>query len=140
MPVFAPRTALSRSASAKTMLGDLPPSSSETFFNESAASRMMVLPTLVEPVKAMASTPGCRTRAAPARVPRPGTTLSIPGGKPASAASSPSRRAVRGVSMAGLRTTAFPHANAGATFQVASESGKFHGTMHPTTPTGSRRV
>ena len=140
MPVFAPRTALPRSASAKTMLGDLPPSSRETFFSVSAASRMMVLPTSVEPVKAMASTPGWRTMAAPARVPRPGTTFRMPGGKPASAANSPSSRAVSGVSMAGFSTTAFPHARAGATFQVASESGKFHGTMHPTTPTGSRSV
>jgi hypothetical protein len=39
MPVVAPRTAAFRSASAKTTLGDFPPSSSETFFSVSAAFR-----------------------------------------------------------------------------------------------------
>jgi hypothetical protein len=33
-----------------------------------------------------------------------------------------------------------PHASAGAIFQTAIISGKFHGVMAPTTPMGSRRV
>jgi hypothetical protein len=33
-----------------------------------------------------------------------------------------------------------PDARAGPTFQAAISSGKFHGMMAPTTPTGSRRV
>ena len=33
-----------------------------------------------------------------------------------------------------------PAASAGATFHEAISSGKFHGTMSPTTPIGSRRV
>ena len=37
MPKSAPSTAFSKSASAKKMLGDLPPSSSEIFFSCSAA-------------------------------------------------------------------------------------------------------
>ena len=41
---------------------------------------------------------------------------------------------------AGLRTTVFPHASAGAIFQTASMSGKFHAVIAPTTPTGSRSV
>ena len=53
------------SASAKTMLGDLPPSSSDTRLSVPAASRMMPLPTSVDPVKAILSTPGCRTSAIP---------------------------------------------------------------------------
>src|SRR5205807_2217921 len=48
--------------------------------------------------------------------------------------------AVGGVSCAGLSTTVQPAASAGATFHVARLSGKFHGTMAPTTPTGSRNV
>ena len=36
-PKSAPSTAASKSASAKKMFGDLPPSSSETFFSVSAA-------------------------------------------------------------------------------------------------------
>ena len=39
------------SASAKTTLGDFPPSSSDTRLSDPAASRMMPLPTSVEPVK-----------------------------------------------------------------------------------------
>ena len=34
----------------------------------------------------------------------------------------------------------FPAASAGATFHEAISSGKFHGTISPTTPIGSRRV
>src|SRR4029077_716495 len=77
---------------------------------------------------------------APAVAPGPGTTLSAPGGRPASSTISPSIRAVSGVSCAGLSTTVQPAASAGATFQVARLSGKFHGTIAPTTPTGSRSV
>src|SRR5207248_5130299 len=40
-----------QSASAKTMLGDLPPSSSETRFRSREASSMMRRPIVVEPVK-----------------------------------------------------------------------------------------
>jgi len=45
---------------------------------------------------------------------------------------------VRGVWGAGLMTTALPAATAGASFQIAMMSGKFHGAMEPTTPTGRR--
>ena len=34
----------------------------------------------------------------------------------------------------------FPAASAGAIFQLAICNGKFHGTMSPTTPSGSRKV
>ncbi len=73
-------------------------------------------------------------------VPGPGTTFSAPGGSPAATAISPSSRAVSGVSCAGFKTTAHPAASAGATFHEARFSGKFHGTIAPTTPTGSRNV
>ena len=33
-----------------------------------------------------------------------------------------------------------PHASAGPSFQAAISSGKFHGMIWPTTPTGSRSV
>ena len=48
--------AASKSASANTMLGLLPPSSRPTFFTFSAALRMMCLPTSTEPVNATMST------------------------------------------------------------------------------------
>ena len=59
---------------------------------------------------------------------------------PASSASSPSRIAVSGEYEAGLRIAVFPAASAGATFQEAIRSGKFQGTISPTTPIGSRSV
>ena len=39
-----------------------------------------------------------------------------------------------------LATTQLPQANAGATFHVSSNSGRFHGAMIPTTPSGLRSV
>ncbi|MND74008.1 hypothetical protein D3C80_655940 [compost metagenome] len=55
-------------------------------------------------------------------------------------ASSARRRAVSGVSGDGLITTVQPVASAGINFQVVIISGKFHGTIPATTPTGSRRA
>ncbi|MNV25692.1 hypothetical protein D3C71_1167970 [compost metagenome] len=104
------------------------------------AARPISLPTSVEPVKAILSMPGCATNAAPAVSPRPVMTLTTPGGKPASSTSSASRKAVKGVSSAGLSTTVQPAAKAGAIFHTAISSGKFHGMMAPTTPTGCARV
>ena len=62
----APCTARSTSQSSSTITGDLPPSSSDTRFMSSTAARPISLPTSVEPVKAILSTPGCATSAAPA--------------------------------------------------------------------------
>ena len=69
--------------------------------------------------------------------PVPVTTLTTPGGSPASRQSSARRMVVSGVSSAGFRTIVFPQARAGASFQIAMFSGKFQGVMAPTTPTGS---
>ena len=66
--------------------------------------------------------------------------MSTCSGSPASSASSPSRIAVSGVSSAGLSTTVLPAASAGAKPQPAIGIGKFHGTMMPTTPSGSWKV
>ena len=59
---------------------------------------------------------------------------------PASSASSPSLIVVSGVSSAGLITIVLPVASAGPIFQLAMLSGKFHGVIRPTTPSGSRNV
>ena len=48
--------------------------------------------------------------------------------------------AVSGVSSAGLSTTVLPAASAGASFHDAIVSGKFHGVISATTPSGSRNV
>src|SRR5438045_1946496 len=79
MPAVAPLSAASRSASANTMFGDLPPSSSVSFFIVSAAVFIRCLPTSVEPVNEILSMPGCFTIASPAMDPLPGRMLSGPG-------------------------------------------------------------
>ena len=66
--------------------------------------------------------------------------MNTPSGMPASSASSASRSAVSGVCSAGLSTTVLPIASAGAIFHDVMAIGKFHGTMIPQTPTGSRNV
>ena len=68
------------------------------------------------------------------------TTLSTPGGSPASSAYSARRIAVSGEYEAGLRIAVLPAASAGPTFQLAIMTGKFQGTISPTTPIGSRSV
>ena len=44
-----------------------------------------------------------------------------------------------GVVSAGLSTTVFPAASAGAIFQASISSGKFHGMIWPATPIGRGR-
>jgi len=41
---------------------------------------------------------------------------------------------------AGLSTTVFPNASAGAVFHRGIATGKFHGVINATTPNGSRSV
>lgn len=69
-------------------------------------------------------------------LPKPWTTLSTPGGS-RSPMSSSSTQMPSGVCSAGLSTTQLPAASAGASFQAAISSGKFHGMICPTTPKGS---
>ncbi len=136
----ADAAAASRSASAYTTLADFPPSSRVTRLIVSAAPAAIERPTSVEPVNAILATSGCSTRRCPHTDPGPATTLTTPSGSPASTAIRSSSSAVSGVSSAGFSTTVLPAASAGATFHEAITSGKFHGTIIPTTPSGSRKV
>src|SRR5215470_6061610 len=121
------------------MLGDLPPHSSDTRLRlDCPANCMMARPVAVEPVKAMQSTSMCSASALPAVGPNPGTTLNTPSGIPAWMASSATLSAVSGDFSEGLSTNELPPASTGANFQAAISNGKFHGTMAPTTPSGSR--
>ena len=104
------------------------------------ASSITRLPISVDPVKASLRTSGCVRIASPTTDPGPVTTLKTSSGMPASSASSANRSAVIGVCSAGFRTTVFPIASAGADFQEVMAIGKFHGTMIPQTPIGSRKV
>ena len=139
-PAGAFAAARSTSASAKTMFADLPPSSRVTRLTWSAACRRMCVPTSVDPVNTILRTCSWVTSRSPTTEPLPGSTVNTPGGRPASRPSSARRSAVSGVSSAGLRTTVLPAASAGANPHPAIGMGKFHGTMIPTTPSGSRNV
>ncbi len=63
-----------------------------------------------------------------------------PSGTPASTKHWTTCAAQSGVSVAGLKTTAFPATSAGAIFHAGMATGKFHGVMQATTPSGSRTV
>ena len=140
MPKAAAVAARSMSAtSPSTTFGALPPHSSQTrFMLDLPAYSSMRLPVRVEPVKATQSTSMCSASASPAVSPKPGTTFSTPSGSPASIASSAMRSAVSGDFSEGFSTTELPVASAGPSFQDAISSGKFQGTIAPTTPTDSR--
>src|SRR6266403_2216864 len=101
-PKSAPSTAASQSAPSKKMFGDLPPSSSVTRLRVSAALLTITLPTAALPVKAILSTPGCATSAAPAVSPMPLTMFTTPGGNPASSNQGAISNAVRGVCRNGI--------------------------------------
>ncbi len=89
---------------------------------------MSFLPTSVLPVKDSFRTRGCsRTAAVMVLALRPGMTFTTPSGTPASCRMSATAKAVRGVRVAGLSTTAHPAARAGAILRVAMAAGKFHG-------------
>ncbi len=115
--------AASKSASAKTMLGLLPPSSRPTFFTVSAALRMMCLPTSTEPVKATMSTRGEEARWSPTSPPGPVTTWKTPFGTPASSSRRASSSVVTGLTLAGLTIITLPAASDGAAFQATMRTG-----------------
>ena len=79
--------------------------------------------------------PSARTSASPVE-PSPVTMFTVPGGSSAWRQTSAKRSAVSGVVSAGLRTTVFPQARAGATFQASINSGKFQGMICAATPSG----
>jgi hypothetical protein len=61
--------------------------------------------------------------------------LTTPAGTPACWQISANSSAVSEVNSAGLKTMVLPAASAGAIFHANISSGKFHGTIWPTTPT-----
>ena len=118
----------------------MPPSSKLTGVRLAAAAWPIARPVADSPVNVIRSTPRCSVSAEPAESgPKPCTTLSTPGGSPASVASRASRVADSGVSSAGLSTTVLPQASAGAIFHDSSISGKFQGEIAATTPAGWNR-
>ena len=69
IPDTAPLTASSRSQSSNTILGDLPPSSKDTFLKDLAASSLTRAPVTLPPVKATLATFGCVTSGSPTTAP-----------------------------------------------------------------------
>ena len=137
-PFAAHSTATARSASSSTTSGFLPPISSWNFFMPSAHAAAIALPVATDPVNEIAAMSGCRISVSPTTEPRPITRLKTPGGMPDSTMICASACAVAGTRSAGLKTTQFPYARAGAIFQAGIAIGKFHGVINPTTPSGSR--
>ena len=140
MPATMPIEAEAMSASAKTMFGDLPPSSRVALMNRSPQTRPISAPVAVLPVNDIFCTRRSDTRGLPASAPKPVTTLTTPGGKPACSSSSTSSRSDAEVCSEGLITMVFPAASAGASLVEVSISGEFHGVIAPQTPSGSRWV
>ncbi len=132
--VAAALAARSMSASARTIIGSLPPSSRLTGVRLSAAFAITFLPVAVEPVNITKS--ASSTSAAPAG-PRPVATLKTPSGSPAAASISAITSEVSGVTSDGFRITALPAASAGMQSPKLFVSGKFQGPITPTSPTGS---
>ena len=87
--------ARSRSASGITITGELAPSSMESLFMP--AVRVIRSPVSTPPVNVTRRMRVSATSASPNSSPRPVTTLSLPGGRPASIRSCARRRAERGV-------------------------------------------
>ena len=137
-PKIVASIAASRSASAKTTAGDLPPSSIDRPFRCGAAFAKMSCPVRLSPVNEISGTSGCLTSASPASSPSPCTRLNTPAGTPASSKIPAHRDADRGVNSAGLRTTVLPVASAGPSFHDSSMNGVFHGVISPATPIGLR--
>src|SRR5213080_2518648 len=100
----------------------------------------MRCPTAVLPVKLIMSTSGDSTSAAPTSALDPVTTLTTPGGKPTSSRTRTNSITANGSCGAGLITTVFPVASAGAILPAMLAIGKLYGVMHATTPTGGRRA
>src|SRR5208337_511714 len=117
----------SRSASASTTIGFLPPISSWVRVKLSAAARAIRRPTSVEPVKVTARTSGCATSASDRSAPDPVTNCSAPGGRPASSRMWTTISPTAGVWLAGLSTAALPAIRAGPSLRNGTLNGKFHG-------------
>ena len=141
MALAAPGMAVLRSASANTMLGDLPPSSSVTFLR-------LLLPAACDDQPAdlrragegdlVHVRMGGQRRAG--RFAQAGNDVDHALGEAGLFDQLAQPAALSGVCSAGLSTTVQPAARAGPSFQAAINSGKFQGMICPTTPIGSRAV
>src|SRR5207249_4542279 len=113
-----------------------PPSSSESFFTSRAAPAISFCPTSVEPVKVIFRQIGLFENSSPIIDAEPLTHWKTPLGSFAASQHSAKARLHSGVWLAGFRIVEQPPARAGATVRTDRTSGKFHGEIAATTPTG----
>ena len=140
-PNFAAATASSRSASARTTSGALPPSSSSTRLRCRAAFSATSRPTRVEPVKLIRRTAGWAISSSTTSAAASAswvTRFTAPSGSPASCSASAIAACVRGHTSDAFRTTVLPKASGVATARVPRITGAFQGAMPTTTPAGRR--
>ena len=132
-------TTCSGSAVESTIIAFWPPVSaiSGTLPPRSASLRLISAATSVEPVNITPRTRASATSAAPTVSPRPGSSCSTAAGMPASCSRRTAKAAISGVCSAGLASTGLPAASAAATWPLKMASGKFHGLMHSTGPSGT---
>jgi hypothetical protein len=138
-PNTAASTARARSASSRTTNDPSVPGWPTSRLP--AAPRASTRPVAADPANEMTRGTGCPVIASLISGPEATTTLSSPAGRPASrkilASSSPP---VTGLSLDGLRTTAFPAASAAAVARLDSSIGKLAGLITAITPAGTRQT
>src|SRR5437764_1226524 len=117
-PQSPPSMASSRFASSSTIIGFLPPNSSEQCLKLLAALVPTIRPTAVDPVSEIARTSGCSVSGPPTCGPKPVTIFTTPRGRPASLRVRPRLKVESGVSCAGLITHVFPHTIAGSSIHI----------------------
>src|SRR5687768_12237478 len=120
----------STSASSSTTSGPLPPSSSSVVLP--AARAATASPVAIEPMNPTACVPGLPAISSPTTRPGPVTMEKTPAGSSASTMHSASFTAQTEVEDAGVQTTAFPAASAGAISSAGIVYGQFQGVITPT--------
>jgi len=126
------------SASAKTMAGALPPSSSDTLVMFWLAAAMILCPALTEPVTLTMSVWALSAIALPTTLPLPVTILITPAGNPLSSTTWANSQQFSGVSCEGFSTMVHPAMSDAPAFRAMRKNGKFHGSIPATTPMGRR--
>src|SRR3974377_1547412 len=108
LDAIAPLTAISISASSKTMNGALPPNSIEVFLTVAAHCSLSSLPNSVEAGKVSLRTVGFEVSSPPISFDGPVTQEKTPFGTPARSANSHKAKAENGVAGAGFNTIGTP--------------------------------
>ena len=128
-------TAASRSASASTTNGSLPPSSSTHFFRFAPAVAATDRPARSLPVSVTALTRGSAITCAAWSLSMC-STANTPSGTPASRSTSAIASAQRGTFVACLSSATLPAISPGARKRNTCQYGKFHGMIASTQPMG----